>query len=293
MEKIPDSRVKQESGELTRQQRIWIWGRTLQRASFPLLLYVIVPAVCLAAGYVLWHQDMSAQEFFTYGGNFYSALGMILTLVILHRRSKKQGSSFFQDATLFLHKAEPKKAAAFVGFGLAAAVTVSAVLTLLPRWGVSTSYTEASQTMFKGRDVLFTVVTTVLTAPLTEEIIFRGYMLNTLMETFEEKQAVWIVSLVFAFCHGSALWILYALLMGLVLSWVAMREDNILYSIFMHMGFNLLSAVVWLVNSTAGGAGLFFSGKWLVAAYGLIGLMVCLLLARRYLSAGKPDEPVG
>lgn len=69
--------------EWTVQQRLWIWGRTFLKAMVPLALYILMPALCLSLGYVLFHSEMSAQDFFTYGGNFYSAVGMVLTVLVL------------------------------------------------------------------------------------------------------------------------------------------------------------------------------------------------------------------
>lgn len=268
--------------EWTFQQKLWIWGRTFGRAMVPLGLYVLMPALCLSVGYVLFHEDMTAQEFFSYGGNFYSALGMILTILVLYRRARVRKRSFFEETTLYLDQIEWKKAAAFLAFGLSSALAFSAVLTILPSWGITESYTQASQTMFNGRDMLFTILTTVITAPLAEEIIFRGYMLNIFLETFRERTAALFVSLIFAVCHGQALWIVYAFIMGMILAYISMREDNILYCLFLHVGFNLLSALVWLAGRQKGIWDLLFGSPWLIAAYGLIGLLVCILLARSY-----------
>lgn len=265
----------------TAQQKLWIWGKTFLRAMGPLALYVLMPALCLSLGYVALHPEMSAQEFFTYGGNFYSALGMILTILVLYARSKSKNRSFLEDTTLYFDRMDVKKAAMFLFFGASAALAVSALLTLLPRWGVAEGYSQASRTMFNGRDMIFTVLTTVVTAPLAEEIIFRGYMLNIFLETFDERRSIWIVSLIFALCHGQALWILYALAMGLLLAWVSVREDNILYGFFLHSGFNLPSVLIWLAGSFEGTNSLFFGSPWLIAAYGLIGLLLCILLAKR------------
>ena len=271
----------------TVQQRIWIWGKTFFRAMGPLALYVLMPALCLSLGYVILHPEMTAQEFFTYGGNFYSAVGMLLTILILYGRSRSKKRSFFEDTTLYFDQMNIKKAAAFLVFGVSAALAVSAFLTLLPKVGLTEGYSEASHAMFNGRDMLFTILTTVITGPLAEEIIFRGYMMNIFLETFEEKQAIWIVSLIFAVCHGQALWILYALVMGLALAWVSIREDNILYGFFLHVGFNLPSALIWLAGNFENIDQLFFGSPWLIGGYGLIGLLICLLLIRRYLGSEK------
>lgn len=269
--------------DLSLQQKIWLCGRVSMKALAPLAVYVLVPAVCLSIGYVFFHADMTAQEFFTYGGNFYSAVGMVLTIYILHRRSKARGNLFFDDATLYLERADWKLAAACAVFGFLAALACSAILTLLPRFGMTEAYTASSRTMFSGQDILFTMVTVALTSPFAEEIIFRGYMLNTFLEVFDEKVSVIVVSALFAVCHGNLLWIIYAFFMGLVLGLLSVWEDNILYGIFMHMGFNLLSALIWLAEQHEGVCSLFFGSRWLVASYAAIGCLACVLMAGKYL----------
>lgn len=276
--------------ELSRQQKIWIWGRTLIRAAGPLGLYILMPALSMSVGYVAAHPDMTAQEFFTYGGNFYTAVGMALTIYMLYRGSRKKGHGFFEDASLYPGQADKKKCVGFFVFGLSAAVTISAILTLLPRWGVVTGYSEASQTMFKGRDMLFTAITTVVTAPFAEEIVFRGYILNTFLETFDEKKSIVMVSLIFALCHGELLWVLYAFVMGAVLAWVSVREDNVLYGILLHMGFNASSVIIWLTDSVAEWESVFFGSKALVFGYGLIGGMASLLLIRLYIGKEGKEQ---
>lgn len=266
---------------LSSQEKIWLWGKVTIRAVRPLLLYFLMPAACMSFGYVAFHLDMSAVEFFTYGGNFYTAMGMVLTIVLLHRSSRKKGVGFFEDAALVLEEVSVKKAAAFLAFGFSSAIAVSAVLTLLPQWGPLASYSEVSQNMYKGRDILFTVVTTVLLAPFVEEIIFRGYMLNTYLQTFEEKPSILAVSILFAACHVQSLWVLYAFAMGLLLAWTSIKENTIVYGIMMHVGFNLVSAVTWLLQSLPA-ADIVYGSRWLIAGYGLIGGLAAVLLARRY-----------
>ncbi len=268
--------------DLTFQQKLWILGSVCWKGGKPLLLYMLMPSLCMALGHSLFHRDIPLQEFVSYGGNFYTFLGMLLTVWILWRSSKKKGHSFFEDATLYLDQARPKKTLLFALFGAALAVTVSAVLTLLPRWAVS-SYSEASQTMFKGYDILFTVITTVVTSPLLEELVFRGYMLNAFLERYGERTAIIVVSAVFALCHGQILWILYAFGIGLIMAWVSIREDNIYYTVVMHMGYNAPSAIAWLIRSFPSASALFYGSRWLVLGYGLVSGMTVLLLARYYL----------
>ena len=266
------------------QQKLWIWIAAFVKGAKPLVLYYLMPSLCMALGYVIAHPDMTATEFFTYGGNFYTAVGMALTLYLLYRGSKKRGHRFFEDASLYLENVKWKKAAGFFAFGVTAAVAISSAITLLSRLGLTGGYSEATQKMLRGRDILFTVVTTVITSPVTEEVVFRGYMLNTFLEHFDEKKAVLIVSAVFALCHVQPLWILYAFAMGLLLAVLSIKEDNILYGILMHIGFNAPSMINWLITSSVPASRVLFEGWWMVLAYGLIAAMLSVLLVRKYRS---------
>lgn len=272
--------------ELSFQQKLWFRAKAWKGAAVPLLLYILMPALSLTMGYMILHPDMSAQEFFTYGGNFYTAVGMMLTIYFLYRRSRKRGHLFFEDASLYLDGISWKKTAGFFFFGLSAALCISAFLSLLPRWGITNAYSQASQNMFRGQDILFTLITTVITGPLAEEVVFRGYMLGSLLERFSEKSAIWMVSIVFALCHGEFLWFFYALAMGLLLAWLSIKEDNIFYGIAMHVGFNAFSGITWLIRSVPAAEKLFYESKIIILGYALVGGMACALLGRRYRTGG-------
>lgn len=272
---------------LTWQQEVWIRGRIVFRSIRPLLVYILMPAASLAVGFVFAHEDMSVEEFFTYGGNFYTALGMVLTLVVFWRWGKGMGMDLPEEKKRCLEAFSWKKAAGFLLFGVSAAFAWSSFLTLLPDLKLMNTYTEASTKAYYGRDVLFSVLTSTLTAPIAEEVVFRGCMLNTLLETFHTRAAIFIVTAVFALCHGELIWIFYAFVMGLMLAKVSLKEDNILYCMLMHMGFNMPAAMIWAVQSQEKLAQAVFGSKWLIAAYGIIGLLTAMLLAEWYLHPEK------
>lgn len=271
----------------TWQQKAWICGRTVLRSIRPLLVYILMPAASLAAGFVFAHEDMSAEEFFTYGSNFYTALGMILTLAVFWRWGKSMGMDLQEEKRRCLEAFSWKKAAGFLVFGISAAFAWSAFLTLLPDIKLMNTYTESATKAYYGRDVFFSILTSTLTAPIAEEVVFRGCMLNTLLETFHTRTAILIVTAVFALCHGNLVWVVYAFVMGFVLAKVSLKEDNILYCMLMHMGFNMPAAFIWGVQSQEKLAQTVFGSRWLIAAYGTIGLLTAVLLAERYL---HPEE---
>ncbi|MFW2386728.1 MAG: lysostaphin resistance A-like protein [Polyangiales bacterium] len=79
----------------------------------------------------------------------------------------------------------------------------------------------------------------VLVAPVTEELLFRGWLLQDLKEQYGTKPALIWSSVLFGLVHGVAA-MPYATLGGLVLGAVALRTKSTLGSIGMHAGVNAL-----------------------------------------------------
>lgn len=98
--------------------------------------------------------------------------------------------------------------------------------------------------------VIMAAVVTVL-APLTEELLFRGVLQRSLGTG---RRAIWITALVFAVFHlvglsgdffrSLVLTMPTFLVIGLVLSYVTVRQKRLGPAIFIHSGFNLLALVV-------------------------------------------------
>lgn len=80
----------------------------------------------------------------------------------------------------------------------------------------------------------------VLVAPVTEELLFRGWLLQDLKEQYGAGPALIWSSALFGVVHIEAAAVLYATLGGLVLGAVALRTKSTLASIAMHAGVNAL-----------------------------------------------------
>lgn len=159
----------------------------------------------------------------------------VLTLVIL--------------AIFFL--ARKKKLFAEVGFvrtkpslvGAAAAITpalyvvVIVVMGFLPE-ALLEDYAQASA----GLDDtgLFTLLATVIAAPIVEEVIFRGLIQSRLARAMPGWLAAVIAALVFGLCHGQIVWATYAFVLGLFFGWMRLRSGSILPSLAAHFVFNLI-----------------------------------------------------
>lgn len=80
----------------------------------------------------------------------------------------------------------------------------------------------------------------VLVAPVTEEILFRGWLLKDLQKEYGTTRALLWSSVLFGLVHMEPSAVIYATLGGLVLGAVALRTGSTLASIAMHAGVNAL-----------------------------------------------------
>lgn len=263
-----DRKDGQMMTEETFQQKLWKGAGTLLRSLRPLLLYLCLPSALVCVGMVLY-RDRDAQDMLLRSGHFYNALGIVLTLVLLHKRSKKRGSSIWQDAALFGQDLAWKRLGLLFGLGFGLAVLFSASLTLLPfpeSWVLA--YRSSSGGVFTGTDQLLAIASAVFLAPVAEEIVFRGYMLGRLLEGFDSRPAVLLTAAVFALCHVSILWMLYAGLLGILLGWVAIKEDDTVYAVALHMGFNMSLIPIGWINGDAARKALLFGSPVRIALWG-------------------------
>lgn len=77
-------------------------------------------------------------------------------------------------------------------------------------------------------------------APISEELLFRGYILRTL-RPYGKRFAIVCSAILFGIFHGNLLQTPYAFLVGLVLGYVAL-EYSVVWSIVLHMFNNLVLA---------------------------------------------------
>lgn len=152
--------------------------------------------------------------------------------------------------------------AAYIGVGLmlqlALAVLFLPLSTLLFPEGDSAQQVASALAGLETTPArLVAILTAVLIAPATEEIMFRGILLRSL-EQRSPRTIMVVTSLVFALFHllgldpnrlvqAAAVVLPQLFIVGLVLAWVTLRTKRLGPAIFIHSGFNLLAAVVLLV----------------------------------------------
>jgi membrane protease YdiL (CAAX protease family) len=97
----------------------------------------------------------------------------------------------------------------------------------------------------------------VLVAPLVEETIFRGFFYPVIARRLGVGAGIAITGTLFGLMHAAQLWggwgqIALLILVGVVLTWVRARTGTVAASYFVHLGYNGLQLVGYLIYVVSG-----------------------------------------
>jgi membrane protease YdiL (CAAX protease family) len=90
-------------------------------------------------------------------------------------------------------------------------------------------------------NIVLAVISTAVFPAFTEEIFFRGLLLNQLRSGYSSRRALILSSLLFGLMHLNPWQFLYSFVLGLFYGWIYVRFKNIWLSMFMHFYNNLLA----------------------------------------------------
>lgn len=127
---------------------------------------------------------------------------------------------------------------------------VTTGLALLPEKWID-SYIDASSGIDSG--TFFGVVAVVFVAPVVEEFIFRGLVMNRLSRVMPGWLAVVLSAAAFGACHGHPVWFAYAFVLGAVFGFIDLRAGSIWPSILGHVAFNAIGQIFTFIPETEEG----------------------------------------
>jgi membrane protease YdiL (CAAX protease family) len=136
----------------------------------------------------------------------------------------------------------------FAGLGLQLALSIlflPLVQILFPDGGPAQEIGSVLSGLESGAARLGSLLVSVVLAPITEELAFRGVLIVVSALVFSLFHLLGLASSNFG---GAALIVLPQLFfVGVALAWVTVRSGRLGPAIFMHSGFNLLAAIVLLL----------------------------------------------
>ncbi len=134
------------------------------------------------------------------------------------------------------------------------------------------------------------MVFAVILAPITEELLFRKFLIDPLYP-YGEKVCMIVSGLMFAAVHGNFYQFFYAFLLGSLFAWVYCRTGNILYTIGLHMFVNFTGSFVpMILRSIHPYFAYVFALQ--MAALGILGLLLLFKHGKRALPLRAPSTPL-
>lgn len=122
-------------------------------------------------------------------------------------------------------------------------IGLSRLLSLLPLDNIIGSYKDTQETLLAGRLVIQILSVSIL-VPVTEELIYRGLVCERAKRLLGDKPAVFVSAGLFAVFHFNLLQGIYAFIVGVVLGYIYLKYDNIVYCILLHGIANLTAVLV-------------------------------------------------
>ncbi len=110
--------------------------------------------------------------------------------------------------------------------------------------GLSTENTEMLVSLWENKPLWLLILAVAIVPPICEEFVFRGFLLGALEHKYEASVAVVACGLLFGLYHMSILQFILIGLVGIVLTYVAWKEQCIFLSILMHALNNLTSLLI-------------------------------------------------
>ena len=92
--------------------------------------------------------------------------------------------------------------------------------------------------------VIILGIIAIIVAPVTEELLFRGYILTTLNKYYSTSAAIIVSSIFFAAVHLEFQVFIPLFVLGLILGYLRTSNDNIFYSIVFHILNNSIAFIV-------------------------------------------------
>ena len=174
-----------------------------------------------------------------------------------------------------LRRIDKKGVLPLLALGMILNIAVSFFMQVLPlpqSW--MESYAE-STSVLSGGNIIMQWVSSILIAPVMEEMIFRGFVYTRLKRGIPIWLAAILSALLFGAMHGNLLWSAYTCLFGVLLVWCFERYGSLAASILLHMAFNTAGEMLFLLPALPAAV------IWIAGALSFILVAVLLIWIRK------------
>lgn len=161
----------------------------------------------------------------------------IVAFLVYHFGFKNRKFNKFKDTFSWL--TIPALILAFWGISILTSSLLQISYLVFP--SIIEAYSEMMEDLGLTDASLFAVLSTVILAPISEELVFRGITLS-LARRFTKR--FWLANIIqavlFGVAHGNLVQGLYAFILGMILGYVYKSYNNILVPMICHLLYNIM-----------------------------------------------------
>jgi membrane protease YdiL (CAAX protease family) len=168
-------------------------------------------------------------------------LGLIIAILIIWNRLRRNGLSWGEVG--FRRTSVGRSIKYITGYYGLAVIFIIGLVILLTLIGVSPD-TESSSSKAVFGPLWSNVLISVIIAPIIEEILFRGILLERFLHLMKPRYAIGLGAIIFAFAHLDPLKIIMLIPLAFYLSFMYYRLRSIYPGIVLHASWNLLVLLI-------------------------------------------------
>lgn len=222
------------------------------------------------------YQSLSAEQWYIYLTIIITPVAYLTLYLIYHKRTKIE---IFKR----LSKFNVLYALLAVALGAVCLFAVAPITNWLSYLLQSAGVRMDADLTFKMNNwwsIVLGIVGYALLPAVAEELIYRKVILNGYLSRYTIFGSVLITTLMFTFMHGSIRQFIYQLVLGAVLTALAVVTKKVIYPIIMHFTNNCLVVVLSITGGEylVSGMAMPVSIGWNIALYAIIAVIAIVLM---------------
>lgn len=157
-----------------------------------------------------------------------------------------------------------------IAIGLGVVTAIATVMLVMPiQLLTGQKINNRLETLVENSNPFMLIGYVGIVGPIVEELIFRRLLLNKL-RSYGDLTAIVYTGIIFGLCHTNLLQIPFAIVLGLVFGLIAVKTNNVKYSMIVHMAVNITTAMLNIFMQ---------NGLYMYTAILVLGELLCALTA--------------
>lgn len=232
------------------------------------ILLLVIGLACTAPLFVFEKELILQFSKETYTTLFFSIFGVITFLVSMLINSRN-GFSLSFNAHLIVNRS----------LSVIVLTIISYQIVIAPVINYLSIHFSTNQSTFISHDFIY-YAGAILIGPIVEELIFRGAILNGMLDNYKNNRKALVLSaLIFCLVHVKILQVIPAFFWGIVFGYFFYQTKSILLCIALHIIVNasgIASTIMYKKNQTATLANAYGEHSWAVYLISISVFILCL-----------------